>query len=137
MVNAKIGPKEFLALQGNLSPPQNAFMPIDEPWEDGSGYARLGRKGKVERIRTWSEFESAVAAQQELVVYEGMKNDIWDIEIVVGDTMLIYPFYKILDVEDITDFPYSPTSASGLHYRLVVQWTVQQVTGVWGVSIGA
>lgn len=132
MVNATIGTQEFLAFQGNLSPPQHIFLGIDEPWETGAGYARLGRKGAVEQILTWSEFDTALDAQQELRNYEGLMNSVVDIELNVGGQTLIYPYYKILGVRDVTDFPYTPTSGGGKHFRLIVQWTLQQVTGEWG-----
>ena len=136
MPNATIGQYEFIALQGRLSPPQHGWARIDEPWENGVGLARLGRKGEVERILTWSEFGSAVAAQQSLVAYEFMANSIIDINVLIGASPVIYPFYKILFVRDVTDFPYTPVSGSGLHYRLIVEWTLIQVTGDWGEQIG-
>lgn len=136
MANAKVGLAGFIASQGRLSPPQHGWMRIDEPWENDVGLARLGRKGQVETYITWGEYVSAIAAQFALVTYENMANSIVDIKTLIGDTELIYPFYKILQVRDVTDFPYTPVSGSGLHYRLIVEWTVIQVSGDWGAPIG-
>ena len=132
VVNAKIGIKEFFAMQGDrLSPPQHLFMNIDEPWENGAGYARLGRKGAIETILTWSEFDTYEDAIDALVEYELLMNALQTISIKVGDAFHDYENYKILHVKDATENPYSPVVSNGGNYLLVVEWTVQQVTGDW------